>query len=75
MTQRMRLDRVLRVALAILPVAGLLTPACRTTQNETSLKDAVVSSETAQTAFRVVESTRKYLPFEYSADGCFARAT
>jgi len=75
MTQRMRLDRVLRVALVILPVAGLLTPACKTTQNETSLKDAVVSSETAQTAFRVVESTRKYLPFEYSADGCFARAT
>jgi hypothetical protein len=40
-----------------------------------SLQDALVRSTEAAEAYRIVEGTRAYLPYEYSADGCYARAT
>ena len=40
-----------------------------------NLQDAIVRSTEAAEAYRIVEGTRAYLPYEYSADGCYARAT
>ena len=38
-----------------------------------NLQDALVRSTEAAEAYRIVEGTRSYLPYEYSADGCYAR--
>ena len=44
-------------------------------QSKTHLENAVVSGDEAQRAFQIVNTTRDYLPYEYTPDGCYARAT
>ncbi len=75
MTNKKSLRHSFTVAFLFPLAAAVATHACKTTGSDTSLKDAVVSSESAQTAFQIVENTRRYLPYEFSANGCFARAT
>ena len=40
-----------------------------------SMKDAVVSSDQVTAAWQLAKKTTEYLPFSYSPDGCWARAT
>lgn len=44
-------------------------------RSRANLQDALVPSTKAADAYRIIEGTRAYLPYEYSADGCYARAT
>lgn len=70
---------MLRISPAILTIIALFHAAafshgCKSS-NRSGLRDAVVSPPDADRAYRIVENTRNYLPYEYSADGCYARAT
>jgi hypothetical protein len=67
-------DEPVKITIAALMALSVLG-ACKSTMPVASVKDAIVSSDTARDALKIVEATKGYLPYEYSADGCFARAT
>ncbi len=57
-----------------LVATSAVTSSCKSA-NRAKLRDAVVPASEADKAYSIVERTRAYLPYEYSADGCYARAT
>ena len=58
--------------------AAIAVSSCKVRRSAASssrLRDAIVTPSDADKAAQIVESTRAYLPYEYSPDGCYARAT
>ena len=67
---------VYNAAVCIVATLGVSCVRRQTVAASTShVQDAIVTSEQAKKAYNVVESTRNYLPYEYTRDGCYARAS
>ena len=63
-----------RLVFAFLVATAAVSSGCKS-GNRTKLRDAIVPASEADKAYGIVERTRAYLPYEYSPDGCYARAT
>lgn len=72
---RLKSKNMLSLVLGLLGVAITMGVVACKSANRSRLRDAVVPASEAEKAFRIVERTRSYLPYEYSADGCYARAS
>lgn len=66
------------VLASIIIAAAIAVSSCKVRRSAASssrLRDAIVTPSAADKAARIIETTRTYLPYEYSPDGCYARAT
>ena len=64
--------------LVVATTAALFAASCKPQTQDgsnSSLQDAVVSSDQANRAYQITAQTKSYLPYEYTPDGCYARAS